>query len=113
MIRVLDLTPDKPPSSWSFLDAASDGGAPALSWSRDGKRIAVSLPSTRGLKHSERTDPANLLIYDVISGQLTAEFETQEDVERALFAGNDLIASTSRMLGAFFRRTGPSKGNSH
>ena len=76
MIRVFDLTSGKLLRSWSFLDAVSYKGAPPLSWSRDGKRLAISLPSTRGLKHPGRTAPANLLIYDVRSGQLAAKFET-------------------------------------
>jgi WD40 repeat protein len=103
MIRVFDLTSDKLLYSWSFLDAGDYGGPPALSWSHDGKRIAVSLPSARGLKHPGRTDPADLLIYDVVSGQLTTKFETKNEMERAVFAGDDLIVSTSRMPGTFFR----------
>jgi WD40 repeat protein len=112
IIRVFDLTSGKLLQSWSFMDAASYKGAPALSWSQDGKRIAISLPGTRGLKHPERTDPADLLIYDAISGQLSAKFEVREDWERslaapgrAIFAGDNLIVSTHRMPDTFFRPT--------
>jgi hypothetical protein len=94
------------------MDVASYKGAPALSWSQDGKRIAISLPGTRGLKHPERTDPADLLIYDAISGRLSAKFEVREDWERslaapgrAIFAGDNLIVSTHRMPDIFFRPT--------
>jgi hypothetical protein len=107
------------PTVPSFLSQSLHGNAavsykcaPPLSWSQDGKRIAVLLPGTRDLKHPERTDPANLLIYDVISGQLTAKFETKEEWERSLSAGgrilfaeDDLIVSTRRMPGTFFRPT--------
>jgi len=102
MIRVFDLTSGKLFQSWGFLDAASDKGAPPLSWSKDGKRLAISLPSTRGLKHPERTDPADLLIYDAVSGQLSAKFEAKKHV---IFAGDNLIASTRRMPGTFFSPT--------
>jgi hypothetical protein len=102
IIRVLDLTSGKLLESWSFMDAVSYKGAPALSWSQDGKRIAITLPNTRGLKHLERTDPADLLIYDAISGQLSAKFEVRENW-RAIFAGDNLILSTNRMPDTFFR----------
>jgi len=54
-----------------------------------------------------------LLIYDVPSGQLAAKFETKDEwTERGLsargrviFAGDDLIVSTRRMPGTFFRPT--------
>ena len=112
IIRVLDLTSGKLLQSWGFMDAVSYKGAPALSWSQDGERIAISLPDTRGLKHSERTDPADLLIFDAISGQLSAKFEVREDWERgliargrAIFAGDNLIVSTHRMPDTFFRPT--------
>jgi WD40 repeat protein len=77
MIRVFDLTSGNLLFSRSFLDAYRT--ARPLSWSQDGKRIAIFLPSTRGWKHPERTDPANLLIYDVVADQLTAKFETKEE----------------------------------
>jgi hypothetical protein len=112
IIRVLDLTSGKLLQSWSFMDAVSYKGAPALSWSQDGKRIAISLPDTRGLKHPERTDPADLLIFDAISGQLSAKFEVREDWERgliargrAIFAGDNLMVSTHRTPDTFFRPT--------
>ena len=112
MIRVYDLTSGKPLQSWSFMDAASYKGAPALSWSQDGRHLAISLPGTRGLKHPERTDPATLLIYDVTLGQLSAKFEAREEWERSLaapgrvvFAGDKLIVSTHRMPGSLFRPT--------
>lgn len=100
MIRVFDLASGRLLHSWSFMDAYR--GA-EVSWSQDGKRIAISLPSTRGLKHRERTDPANLVIYDAPSGQLSAKFEIAG--ERVVFAGNSLIVSTHRMPGTFFRPT--------
>jgi WD40 repeat protein len=117
MIRVFDLTSGKLLHSWSFMDAYR--AARPLSWSQDGKRIAISLPSTRGMKHPERTDLANLLIFDIASGQLTAKLEINEQWDsdvwvaeapaerrgRVLFAGNDLIVSTRRTSATFFRPT--------
>jgi hypothetical protein len=112
IIRVLDLTSGKLLQSWSFMDATSYKGAPALAWSQDGKRIAISLPDTRGLKHPERTDPADLFIFDAMSGQISAEFQVREDWERglvargrAIFAGDNLMVSTHRMADTFFRPT--------
>lgn len=102
MIRVFDPTSGKLLQSWGFLDAATYKGTPPLSWSQDGKRLAISLPGTRGLKHPVRTDPADLLIYDAVSGQLSAKFETNKHVT---FAGDNLIASTRRMPGTFFSPT--------
>lgn len=60
-----------------------------------------------------------MLIYDVGSGQLTAKFEVKEEMDldvwapeflaerrgRAIFAGNNLIVSTRRTPGTFFRPT--------
>jgi WD40 repeat protein len=102
MIRIFDFTSGKLLRSWSFLDAVSYKGTPQLSWSQDGKRLAIALPSTRGLKHPGRTDPANLLIYDVMSGKLSAKFEAGG---RVIFAGDYLIASTCRTPGTFFKPT--------
>jgi WD40 repeat protein len=101
MIRVFDLTSGKLLHSWSFMNAFRTA---AVSWSQDGRHLAISLLSTRGMKHPERTDPANLLIYDVLSGQLAAKFEIRA-AGRVVFAGDYLIDSTSRMPGTFFKPT--------
>ena len=116
IIRVFDLMSGELLHSWSFPDAFR---ARLISWSQDGKRIALFLPNMRGFKHPERTDPANLLIYDLVSGQLTAKFEIKEaeDLDawapeapaerrgRVIFLGDDLIVSTRRTPDTFFRPT--------